>query len=345
MSSRATIAAVPDPRADDPAAPIARHPRREAQEVAGDGYAAYVLEPSPPAVLEGEWFADDPVAVEVVGDRTGPALRPVPGAGPTWDEWLAGHPEHVPWAAARWLGGRRRLEAPPADLATTRLALHRLAVYVVSPARRRANGKIALRSTFGGIGTPFFGADEQVRVVGTTVVRQRGETAAARGITTLNDAAAFVLDGPPDVAWAEGFDVPPPGDLDEVLPVAASASSFLGDWFGFAWSVLEELRAEATSVEAGRVQLWPEHFDAAFDCLSDGEHRRATFGASPGDAAVAEPYLYVTPWHFGDVAPGELWDAEPFDGALLPLSAFVGAGDQRATALEFFRRRRDALAG
>ncbi|MBV8295363.1 MAG: hypothetical protein JO085_00885, partial [Acidimicrobiia bacterium] len=55
-------------------------------------------------------------------------------------------------------------------------------------------------------------------------------------------------------------------------------------WYGFAWSVLEELRSDAGSVEPSRVQLWPEHFDAAFDCLD--ERRRATFGASPGEIRV-----------------------------------------------------------
>ena len=130
------------------------------------------------------------------------------------------------------------------------------------------------------------------------------------------------------------------GDPDEELAVDAASADFLGDWYGFAYSVLEELRADRDSVEASRVQLWPEHFDAAFDCLATD--RRATFGASPGDAAVAEPYLYVLPWHLDD-ASRALWNAESFRGAILPLGDLAAAPDQRAAALRFLRERHAAL--
>jgi hypothetical protein len=324
---------------DDPAAALARDPRREAQSLVGDELDARVLEPAPPAVSDGEWFADDPVAD---GPATGrPIVAPVSGGDLTWDQWLADRPEHREWVAARWLGAYRRLPPAPPAYAETRLALHRVVAYAVSPARQRANGKMALRYTFGGMGTPFFGADEQVRVAGTTLVRQRGESAEAAPITTLNQAAAFVLGGPPDTAWAEGFDVPAAGDLDEPLPLDADAAGLLGDWYGFGWSVLEEVRADTASVDAGRTQLWPEHFDAAFECLAD--ERRAVFGASPGDGAVPEPYLYVLPEQFDLAPPSEFWNASSFRGAILPLSRLVGADDQRAAALAFLRHGRDLL--
>jgi hypothetical protein len=317
----------------------ARDARAEAQRRVDNELVVRVLEPSPPAVVDGEWFADDPVAVETAPSR--PVVSPVPGADLTWDTWLRDHHEHESWAATRWLGAYRRLPRPPAALPETRLALHRLAVYVVSPARRRANGKIALRWTFGGIGTPFFGADEQVRIAGTNLVRQRAGTARAEPVGTLVDAAAFVLDGPPDIAWAEPFDVPPPGDPDDELGVAAESAAFLGDWYGFAYSVLETLRAEPESTETSRVQLWPEHFDAAFECLPDDCH--ATFGASPGDAAIDQPYLYVIPAHFDAVRDSDVWNADSFNGAVLPMNELVDAPDQRTAALAFFRRCRDAL--
>jgi hypothetical protein len=323
----------------EPAAPLARDPRREAQDLVGDGYDARVLEPSPPAATDPQWFADDPVAAGPAAGRR--LVSPVAGAGLTWEQWLDGRPEHRDWAAARWLGAYRRLGPPPPTYTATRLALHRLVVYVVSPARQRANGKMALRFAFGGLGTPFFGDDEQVRVAGATLLRQRGGSAEAAPITSLREAAAFVLDGPADTAWAERFDVPPPGDLDERLAVDPEAAALLGDWYGFAWSVLEELRAEPASVDATRVQLWPEHFDAAFECLP-GE-RRATFGASPGDAAVPEPYLYALPESFAAAPPDDHWNATSFRGAILPLSALVGEADQRARALEFLRRGRALL--
>jgi hypothetical protein len=326
---------------DDPGAPVARNPRREAQEVAGDGFDARVLEPSPPAVLDGE-LADDPVAGGP--ERAGrPVLAPVSTADVTWEAWLADRPEQRPWAAARWLGAYRRLPAPPPAYTETRLALHRLVAYVVSPARRRVNGKMALRFTFGGLGTPFFGADEQVRIAGTRLVHQRGPAAEAEAITSLARAAELVLGGPPDLAWAEPFDVPAAGDLDARLPVDPDAAAFLCDWTGFGWSVLEELRADPASTEPSRTQLWPEHFDAAFDCLPG--RRRVTFGASPGDAAVPEPYLYVLPSDFEAAPPSELWNATSFRGAILRVGELVDAPDQRAAALEFLRRGRALLEG
>jgi hypothetical protein len=324
---------------DDPAAPLARDPRREAQDLVGDGFDARVLEPSPPAVSDGQWFADDPVAGPPAAGRR--LVAPVAGDGLTWEQWLADRPRHRAWAAARWLAAYRRLGSPPSAYTATRLVLHRLVVYVVSPARQHANGKMALRFTFGGLGTPFFGADEQVRVAGSTLLRQRGGTARAAPVTSLNQAAAFVLDGPPDTAWAEGFDVPPPGDLDERLPLDPEAAAFLGDWYGFGWSVLEEARADPASVDATRVQLWPEHFDAAFECLP--ERRRVVLGASPGDAAVPEPYLYVLPERFDAAPADEFWNASSFRGAILPLRALLDEADQRAAALAFLRRGRALL--
>jgi hypothetical protein len=329
------------PHVDDEALLTARDARAEAQQVVGDNFVALVLEPSPPAVDDGEWFADDPVAAEAAHERA--VVSPVPGRGVTWDAWVRQHTEHASWAAARWLGAYRRLPHPPAALAETRLALHRLAVYVVSPARRRANGKIALRFTFGGIGTPFFGDDEQVRLAGTDIVRQRKDKAKAERVTTLARAAALMLDGPPDVEWAEQFDVPPAGDVDDELPVDAEAAAFLGDWYGFAYSVLEELRSGPESTLASRVQLWPEHFDAAFDCGPGTS--RATFGASPGDRGITEPYLYVLPADFDAAPASDIWNADTFNGAVLRFVDLVDVADQRATALTFFRRGRDVLLG
>ena len=135
--------------------------------------------------------------------------------------------------------------------------------------------------------------------------------------------------------------MPSAGELDARLPVDPQAAAFLGDWYGFAYSVLEELRADPESLDANRVQLWPEHFDAAFDCLP--QDRRATFGASPGDATIEQPYLYVIPASFATAPVSDLWNAQGFDGAVLPMAQLVDAPDQRAAALRFFRRCREAL--
>lgn len=333
--------ALSDPRSS--AAIAARDARAEARAVAGPGYDPRVLEPSPPAVVGDPWWADDPVDPRSTGSH-GQVLSPVRGLGDlTWATWAATHGQApAGWLADRWLAQHRRLQRPPAAYGPTRQALHRVAAYVLSPARQRASsGKMALRWTLGGFGTPFFGDDEQVRVEGVQLVRQQGDQAWTTPLSTLADAAAFVLDGEPGTAWADGLDVPPVGDPHDGLEVDAAAAAALADWFGFAWSVLEELRADPESVEASRVQLWPEHFDAAFECL-EGD-RRAGFGMSPGDAAHAEPYAYVSLWHPDRIGEDAVWNATDFAGAILPVADIVDADDQRGLAIDFFRARRRVL--
>ncbi|MBI5105302.1 MAG: hypothetical protein HZB46_10040, partial [Solirubrobacterales bacterium] len=111
------------------------------------------------------------------------------------------------------------------------------------------------------------------------------------------------------------------------LPVDAAAGAYLGDVYGFAFSVLEELRAEAPpELEPSLVALWPEHFDVAVELGRDDLGRRAAFGVSPGDATHPEPYVYVSPWS----SPG-------FDE--LPWRDVLAAPDQRAAALSFLRAR------
>lgn len=319
-----------------------RNARQEAQDLVGPDYVARVIEPSPPAVID-EWFADDPVAVPE--HLIAPALSPVSNAGTTWDEWASTRAELASWVRARWLGAYGAIGLPPAGFTETRDALHRLAVYALSPARRRANGKIGLRYALGGFGTPFFGDDEQVRVVSGVLVHQIGETAHAEPITTIRRAAALVLDDEPDVGWAQQFDVPALGNPDEQLRVDAAAAAYLADWYGFAFSVLEEFRADAESTDGDRVQLWPEHFDVGFECLGDEKKQRATFGASPGDATHPQPYLYVTPWRPDNIGAGDAWNATGFRGALLPLDELAAGHDQRGTALAFYRTRRELLTG
>lgn len=283
----------------------ARHARREAQAVAGDALFARVLEPSPsPAVLDAPWFADDPVREPSPDGRA--VLGPV--AGPdvalTWDAWLADHPGDTAWASARWLGARPSLPPPPSTWAPAqRRALHALAAEAVSPPRERVNGKIGLRWTLGGFGTPFFGHDQQqVRVDATGVVTQTGD----------DDVRVDPL---------------PSGVDPDVV-------TWVGAFFGFAWSVLETLRGDLAAPDEVRVQLWPEHFDAALAA------EPATYGFSPGDQDVDEPYVYVSVWDADRVArsPG-VWNATHFPGAIVPAHEVVTVD----AALAWLRARRDAL--
>lgn len=308
--------------------------RAEAYQRLEGRYVTRVLEPSPPAVTDGPWFADDPVAR---GDEapSRPVVSPVGTGDLRWDDLAATDPELANWCSDRWLGAHRRLGPAPPKLVQTRIALHRLAENVVSPARRKANEKIGLRYTRGGFGTPFFGADVQVRVCGTALVMQDTTGERTAPITTLDEAADHI-----------GRDLlPEEARFDrELLDVDAAAAVFLGDWYGFAASVLEELRASAgQQTDPSRVELWPEHFDLAAELGSEATGARAAYGLSPGDRTHPEPYLYVAPW----IAPAddELWNATGFAGAELPYAALLDAPDQRNTALAFFGARLRALAG
>lgn len=317
-----------------PLEPVARDAQVEAQERLRERYETRVLEPSPPTATQGPWFADDPVALGD-GSLSRPVVSPVSNGNLLWDE-LAGEDEDLAqWCACRWLGAWRRVQAPPQHLARTRGALHKVAEHVISPTRKRANGKIGLRYTWGGFGTPFFGKDVQLRVVGDTLIVQMGERVQHGRLTTLEDAAEFI-----------GFDLTryDLAGADEPLEVDVEVSEWLGEWFGFAASVLEQLRVESPEeLEDNRVQLWPEHFDMAVELGSEQERRRATYGVSPGDEQHEEPYVYVSPWE-GVPDDAGLWNAQGFRGARLGLGELLAAGDQRERALAFMRERRDALA-
>jgi hypothetical protein len=312
-----------------------RNPRAEAQERLGGRYDVRVLEPSPPAV-DDEFYADDPA---VPGERSEgrPVVGPTTEADLTWDSLCGTDPELAAWCADRWLGGWRRLDALPQAMAETRESLRRLAVYVLAPARKAVNGKIGLRYTKDGFGTPFFGEARQLRVAGDTLVHQQGDQAGAEPITTLEAAAAFAgveLSDDPGV----GADLPGLGDARVALPVDPAAADALARWFGFAASVLEQFRAElrAAKTECSRIQLWPEHFDLGMNIEG------VNFGCSPGDAEHAEPYSYVGPWN-RDGLEGEFWNAS--FGALLPYAHLVAATDQRDAALSFLRRGTALVAG
>jgi hypothetical protein len=312
--------------------------RREAADRLGGRFEARVLEPSPPAVADPPFFADDPVARgDVPAGRQ--VVSPVAGGDLLWADLAADDPGLAAWCADRWLAAWRRLGPAPEGLEAGRTGLHRLAEHVISPARQRSNGKIGLRFTRGGFGTPCFGADVQVRVQEAELVVDTPAGERRAGISSLAAAAAHLGPAllPPGEAGAAAAD-------DVPLGVPAAAAEFLGEWFGFAASALEALRAGApAAADPGRVQLWPEHFDLAVELGAEAAGRRAAYGCSPGDELHPEPYLYVAPWE----APpeGALWNATAFRGADLPFAELLAAPDQRAAALAFFSERLGALAG
>lgn len=303
----------------------------EAYERLRGAYDVRVLEPSPPAVNRAPWFADDPTARGAVAtDRR--VVSPVTTGDLLWEELAGPDPDLADWCAERWLGPLRRLERVPSGLPATRRSLHALARRVIGPVRERANEQCSLRWTRGGFGTPFFGADAQVRFEdGVLVVQSRFRERRA-AVASIGDAAELI-----------GFDLA--GDepeLGEKLTIDPAAARFFGDFLGFATNVLEQLRADVPpEYEPSRVELWPHSFDLVVEIGMEYAGRRAAFGASVGDIDHPEPYLFVTPL---DVRPtGELWQASTFAGAELAYSELCAAADQRACALEFVRSRVEAL--
>lgn len=228
-------------------------------------------------------------------------------------------------------------------LGSTREAWHALAEHVLSTARYRATGRIGLRATPGGFGTPVFGDGDELRIDGDElVVTRRSGEAVRHPITTVRaaaDAIGITPGAPTDVY------TPTTGlDPDTPLVIDREAAAVLAAWFDIATSVLEALRSSATAQDSpSETQLWPEHFDVALELGSEQDATRATFGASPGDAAHSLPYLYVTRWP--GVADDPFWDDEAFAGASLGYLALAEAPDAAARGIEFYAAARAVLSG
>jgi hypothetical protein len=219
---------------------------------------------------------------------------------------------------------------------TSRLALHALAEHVVCVARHAAVGKIGLRATAGGFGTPHFGDDRRVMVVGVEIAREQYGRMYATPITTLAAAGAWVevAPGAPD----EVFTPMTSHALDEPLTVHPDDAAMIAEWFASGDAVLAQWCKARDLDSPSLVQLWPEHFDLACDLGDEATGTRANYGFSPGDSAILEPYAYVGPWETSR-GGGEFWD-QPW-GASRRL-ADLGA-DRRGAALEFFTAARTHL--
>jgi hypothetical protein len=223
----------------------------------------------------------------------------------------------------------------PAAFEPTRDALHRVAVYVISPAQRLANGEIILRATPGGFSTFEFDG----RVIGVD-----GAELVVDGVQhpigSLNDAARLAGVAA-DVGQQGEFDVPPHGDLDAPLAIDPDGARALGEWYAFATDVLDALRATAGPADdATIVRIWPEHFDAAIDLGDQAAGRRGTYGASPGDRHHPEPYVYASPWA-GRI--DAFFDEPSFKGAARRRTTLAGTPDPRGAAIDFLSEARDRI--
>jgi hypothetical protein len=184
----------------------------------------------------------------------------------------------------------------------TREHLHRVAEHVVSPARYAVTGRIGLRPAPGGFATPPFGDDQRVVAVdGGELVVRVGRRERRTPLTTLRAAADFV--GVAPGAPAQVYEPATPLALDEPLDIDAEAVLALGRWYAFAERALQRFAAEIAEDNPSEAQLWPEHLDLAISAAG------VNYGASPGDDAYPDPYLYVGPH---EAPPNdEFWNA-PF---------------------------------
>lgn len=185
----------------------------------------------------------------------------------------------------------------------TRRSLHGVAELVLAGPEHRRTGDIALLVAPGGFRTktePPLAVDGTDLVAGDRRIPIDGRSCAALA------AAAGVDAGAPDDVYPGGSGVAP----DEVLRVDAEAAAWIARCWAVGDAALRRLAPDEPPI------LWPEHFDVGIEV--DG----VSYGVSPGDGYLAEPYAYVNPgphdgdayWNapFGSARPmRELGDADP----------------------------------
>lgn len=234
----------------------------------------------------------------------------------------------------------------------TRLALHRVAAYVVSPARRHAMGRMGLRAAPGGFATPTYAGPEGMTTVGVAGIDLAVHSDAGQRhqrLSTLAAAGSFI-GVEPDVAWAAELDIPEPGPLDADLGIDANDAGALAAWFRFGWGILDRLSSDGDSQHASEPQLWPEHFDPAIEIGDPAGTTRASYGFSPGDVSADAtagpeplPYLYVAPWYPDEQPRSAYWSAGSL--AVLRYADLAAEADPAAAAHAFLIKGRSLLAG
>lgn len=227
-----------------------------------------------------------------------------------------------------------KLEPLPENFVTTRQALHQIAFFAIAPARYKATGRMGLRATPGGFGTPEF-EGKVARVEGDQLVHSQDGNVATQTITTIREAAQFFgVDY--EAEWFADFHDPlAPADPDDPLKTSLEAGLALGAWFSFGTDVLNELRSHGTEDDdISEVQLWPEHFDPATELGDYEKGQRTSYGASPGDADHPEPYLFVASWSEVDRS-NPYWNDPFFGGASLGYADLLSSEDPAKRAIEF----------
>lgn len=236
--------------------------------------------------------------------------------------------------------------SPPPPSAEARVALQRVATHVLARRRFQVTGRFGLRASPAGLATPLFGDGEVIRITGTAMVHETttGAVFVALAGATLADLAELVG---ADLAadFSCGPDTPALGDPHEPIELAAADASAVAEWFGLGAAALDATcaRLPATSTPAV-AQLWPEHFDLGTNVgVGPGPDDRVNLGASPGDGAVPEPYLYVGPWSTDRPGDPGYWNVD--FGAVLRWAEVMSSPDPLGAAVAFFARGLQLLTG
>lgn len=241
----------------------------------------------------------------------------------------------------------------PDTYPTERRALQIVTTHVLARRLHAVTGRFGLRATAGGFGTPQFetpdAGRERLRVAGGRLVRERLDpdattTSVPIAGSTLLELAAFAgveITGTDDQEFSVGHNTPSPGDVDRPVAVSTESARAIGDWFGMVAEALDAIAGAVTDERSTPTvaQLWPEHFDLAFDLTFDrdaSDTRRVNLGGAVGDGFEPEPYLYVGPWTEDRPGDPEFWNA-PF-GAVLRRDDVLAGDDPAAVAAAFFQR-------
>ncbi len=179
------------------------------------------------------------------------------------------------------------------NLEPTRRSLHGLAELVLAGPQYALSGTIRLRATPGGFGTE---SAPDLRIDGPELVTATGRIPLGGTFADLARAAGVEARALRDV-YGDG---PGVGE-DDLVVVDPAAAAVILEAFARANAALRAFAPDEQPV------LWPEHFDIA---ISVDE---VTYGVSPGDAYLAEPYAYVGPW---SPRQGPFWNT-PFGAARL----------------------------
>jgi hypothetical protein len=178
------------------------------------------------------------------------------------------------------------------DSEKTRRSLHAVAELVLAGPQHRRTGEIMLIVTPTGFQT-FTGP--ALAIDGTDLVTAAGRSPIGGSTCAALATVAGVDVGAPEGLYTDGSGVHP----DETLDVDPVAARWLEDCWAAGDAALRRLAPKEQPI------LWPEHFDVGI--LVEG----VSFGVSPGDGHIAEPYAYVGP---GTRQTGAFWNY-PFGAA------------------------------